>query len=106
MENGGTVVLIGLGGFLIGRAIWQSIAHRRHLAWIAALAGPVGLVGIVIDQTWPLLVGLGLLVLGEFLYQTGDEVSPARYRELRDDVQIGGRRRYRRKRPRGGPSES
>lgn len=92
MENGETVFLIGLGGFLLARAIWQSVAHRRHLAWIAALSGPVALVGILAEQDWPFVVGVGLFIVGEFLYQTNEELSPADFKELREDGQIGNRR--------------
>jgi hypothetical protein len=104
MEDGATIFLIGLGGFLLGRAIWQSFARRRHLAWIAAISGPIGLLGIVIDQVWPFIVGAGLFAVGEFLYQTNDEISPARFKELREDVQKPNSRRPRRTRPSGDTS--
>lgn len=104
--DGETIFLTGLGGFLLGRAIWQSVAHRRHLAWIAALSIPVGLISIVIDQDWLFVVGIGLLVVGEFLYQTNDELSPAELKRLRDDLQPVHRHRWRRTRSRGDTSRS
>lgn len=97
--DGETIFLTGLGGFLLGRAIWQSVAHQRHLAWIAAASGPIGLIGIMIDQDWLFVVGIGLLVVGEFLYQTNDELSPAELTRLRDDLHPVHRHRWRRTRP-------
>ncbi|MEV0284636.1 hypothetical protein AB0H36_11030 [Kribbella sp. NPDC050820] len=93
MENAETIFLIGLGVLLVVRAVWQSVAHRRHLAWIAAFSGPVALVGFLVERDWPFVVGVGLLVVGEFLYQTNDELSPADLKEFREDIHIGNRRR-------------
>lgn len=97
MENGETIFLIALGGFLLGRALWQSVAHKRHLAWISALAGPFALLGLLIDQVWPFVVGIGLFLIGEFLYQTNDP-GPRTFADLPEDDYATGRLRRRRTR--------
>ncbi|MFC0622941.1 hypothetical protein [Kribbella deserti] len=92
------ILLVGLGVFLLARASWKSLAHRKHSAWISAAAGPVALFGLLIDQTWPFALGFALFAVGEFIYQRSDEVSFADVKRLGDAVQVGSRKTRKRNR--------
>lgn len=83
--TGQNVFLAGIAVLLLTRATWLSIRRHRHLAWISALSGPVALAGALVDQGWLFVTGLGLLAIGEFLYQMSDEASPRDLSDLRQD---------------------
>jgi hypothetical protein len=101
MENLESILLIGFGVFILARAIWLSLAKRRHIAWISALALPLLLVGWLTSAAWVYILAFLFFAVGEYLYQTNDELSPADFEELREDLQTGSRRRRTRTRSRG-----